>query len=71
MVYEDLSEEVSKGQKEGKEREVIEAVEEQKKSRLSYHSTGMNMAEWKKKANLHAAPSALTDSTEGTLSLTC
>lgn len=49
MVYEDLREEVSKGQKEGKECDVIEAVEEQKKSKLSYHTMGMNMAEWKKR----------------------
>lgn len=35
MVYEDFREEVSKGQKEGKERDVIEAVEEQKKA--GYH----------------------------------
>lgn len=49
VVYEDLREEVSKGQKEGKERDVIEPVEEQKKSKLPYHTMCLNMAEWKKR----------------------
>lgn len=40
MVYEDLREEVSKGQEEGKERDVIEAVEEQKKAGYQIISYG-------------------------------
>lgn len=49
VVYEDLREEVSKGQKEGKERDVIEPVEEQEKSKLPYHTMSLNMPEWKKR----------------------
>lgn len=42
---------MSKGQEEGKERDVIEAVEEQKKAgyHTIYHTMGMNMAEWEKR----------------------
>lgn len=49
MVNEDLGEEVNKGQKEGEECDVIEAVGEQKE--VSYHvdhSMNISMAEGKK-----------------------
>lgn len=46
MVNEDLGEEVNKGQKEGEERDVIEAVGEQKAAGYHIgHSMGTSMAE--------------------------
>lgn len=46
MVNEDLGEEVNKGQKEGEERDVIEAVGEQKEAGYHIgHSMGTSMAE--------------------------
>lgn len=48
MVNEDLREEVNKGQKEGEERQVIEAVGEQKEAGYHpAHSMGTSMAKWK------------------------
>lgn len=59
VVNEDLGEEVNKGQKEGEECDVIEAVGEQKEA--GYH-IAHSMGTWLsgKETNLHAAPSVLT-----------
>lgn len=70
VVNEDLGEEVNKGQKEGKERDVIEAVGEQKEAGYhTAHSMGMSMAEWKWQACTLPCLSSLRGSTEGTWTL--
>jgi len=60
VVNEDLGEEVNKGQKEGEERDVIEAVGEQKEAGyLRAHSMGTSMAERKRQTWLLPCLSSL------------
>lgn len=70
VVNEDLGEEVNKGQKEGEERDVIEAVGEQKEAGYHIaHRMGTSMAEWKRSKPACCPICPHCGSTEGTWSL--